>query len=443
MTATLVVRARRALVGDELRPATVVVRDGVVAAVAPLDARLAPDVELAPDEVLLPGLVDTHVHVDEPGRTEWEGFETATAAALAAGVTTLVDMPLNSLPPTLTADALAAKRRAAAGRCRVDVGFWGGVTPDSLGALPDLLDAGVPGVKCFLSDSGVPEFPPLSLADLERAAAIVASRSGLLLVHAEDPDLLASAPAPRGPGYAAFVASRPAAAEATAIENVVAAAGRTGCRVHVVHVSSAAGAGVVRAAKAAGVAVTAETCPHYLFFAAEKIPDGAPLFKCCPPIRGRADQDALWAALLDGTLDAVVSDHSPAPPELKELVTGDLGRAWGGIASLQFAFAATLTAAAERGVPTARVVRWMASAPADLAGLRAKGRIAPGADADLVVLAPDETFVVRPDLVRHRHPLTPYEGRRLRGVVRRVWLRGAEPGSEVSTGRLLGATDQR
>lgn len=427
----LAVRATRVVVDGRMRAATVGVRDGVITAVDPLDASTAARevVELGPDEVLVPGVVDTHVHINEPGRTDWEGFATATSAALAGGVTTLLDMPLNSVPPTVTADALYVKRQAATGQCRTHVGFWGGVTPSSLPALPELLDAGVFGVKCFLAESGVPEFPPLTVEQLEAAARVVAGRDAVLLVHAEDPAELSTAPAPRGGDYASFVASRPPEAEAAAVRDVVDVARRTGCRMHVVHVSSSAGVRVLREARQAGIPVTAETCPHYLVFDAESIPDGAPQYKCCPPIRGRNDQEHLWQALDEGILDVVVSDHSPAPPGLKHLENGDVAAAWGGIASVQFAFAAMLAAAADRGVGIQQVIRWMATAPADLAGLRGKGRIAVGADADLVVVAPDEMFTVREDLVQHRHPDTPYLGRELRGVSRRRWLRGVEPGT--------------
>ncbi|RIJ70762.1 allantoinase AllB [Nakamurella silvestris] len=437
----LAVHAERALIDGVLRPATVLVRQGRIVGITDLDTGTVAGRthRLATDEVLIPGLVDTHVHVNEPGRTEWEGFDSATAAAAAAGVTTIIDMPLNSLPPTLTAAALDVKRRAATGKVRVDTGFWGGVVPGNLGDLPDLFAAGVFGVKCFLQDSGVPEFPPLDRDGLRRATEILAGLGGLLLVHAEDPQVLAAAPSPDGRRYRAFVDSRPDDAEATAIASVVEAAAATGCRVHIVHLSSAAGAELIRRAKAEGVPITAETCPHYLTLAAETIPDGAPQFKCCPPIRGGSDQDALWAALLDGTIDIVVTDHSPSTPALKRLQDGDLGLAWGGIAGLQFGFAATWTEARRRGIPLDRVVGWMSTGPADLAGLAHKGRLAVGADADLVALAPDAEFVVTAGQIRHRHPVTPYLGATLAGMVRTCWLRGAVLADDVVAGRLLAA----
>jgi len=438
-TFDLAVHAERAIVDGVERSATVLVRHGRIVGITDLE----PDVDaerthrLATDEVLIPGLVDTHVHVNEPGRTEWEGFDSATAAAAAAGVTTIIDMPLNSLPPTVNAAALAVKRRAAAGKCRVDTGFWGGAVPENLADLPELLAAGVFGVKCFLQDSGVPEFPPLDTDQLRQAMEILAAAGGLLLVHAEDPAVLRAAPAPAGRSYQAFVGSRPAQAEATAIEVVIEASAATGCRAHIVHLSSAAGVELVRAAKAARVPITAETCPHYLTLAAETIPDGSPQFKCCPPIRGGADQDALWAALLDGTLDIVVTDHSPSTPELKMLDSGDLGLAWGGIAGLQFGFAATWTQARRRGIGLERVLQWMSAGPAALVGLQHKGRLTVGADADLVAFAPDAEFVVSAEAIRHKNPATPYLAARLSGMVRTCWLRGTELADDVIAGRLL------
>nr|WP_231988381.1 allantoinase AllB [Nakamurella panacisegetis] len=435
----LAIRAPRVMIDGVETSAALGIRRGTVVSIEPFEVvPLAPRVvTLEADVVLIPGLVDTHVHINEPGRTEWEGFESATAAAAAAGVTTIIDMPLNSLPPTLTAAALATKRKVARGRCHVDVGFWGGAVPTNLADLPDLFADGVFGVKCFLQDSGVPEFPPLSATELLTAMRVVADIGGLMLVHAEDPGVLHVSPTPQGRSYAAFVDSRPDTAEAVAIATVIEASAATGCRAHIVHLSSAAGADLVRRAKAAGVPITAETCPHYLTLAAETIPDGSPQFKCCPPIRGGADQDALWAALADGTIDIVVTDHSPSTPELKLLEVGDLGLAWGGIASLQFGFAAVLAQATRRGVTLADVLRWMSSGPADLAGLPAKGRIAIGADADLVALADGERFTVTTESIKHRHPVTPYLGAELLGVVRRRWLRGTELQDDMVAGQLL------
>ncbi|HSK26444.1 MAG TPA: allantoinase AllB, partial [Jiangellales bacterium] len=385
------------------------------------------------DEVLLPGFVDTHVHCDDPGRSEWEGFRAATAAAAAGGVTTVVDMPLNSLPPTLDVAALEAKRDAARGRCVVDVGFWGGAVPGNPGGLRPLLDAGALGVKGFTCDSGVPEFPPLAPDDLRRVAAELAAADGLLLVHAEDPLLLASAPPARGPSYTRFLGSRPAAAEDRAAAAVLDTARTTGVRVHLVHVSSAGVLPLLAAARADGVRVTAETCPHYLVLDAATIPDGATEAKCCPPVREAVHREALWRGLAEGLLDLVVSDHSPCPPELK---AGGFDAAWGGIAGVQLGLPLLWTEARRRGHGLEHVARWAAYAPALLAGLPGKGRVAEGADADLVVLAPDEPVTVRAEMLRSRHRLTPYEGRRLTGAVRRTWLRGTEVDG-VPRGRLL------
>lgn len=435
----LVVHARHAVIGHEQVPATVSVTGGVVTDVRPLDRAVTGRqvVDLEDDEVLIPGLVDTHVHVNEPGRTEWEGFASATRAAAAGGVTTLVDMPLNSIPPTLDPDALAVKRAAAAGRCAVDVGFWGGAVPANAGRLADLLDAGVFGVKCFLPDSGVPEFPALGPEGLVDACAEVAAVDGLLLVHAEDPGALRAAPSAQGTSYAGFLASRPATAEDVAVAAVIEAARRTGARVHVVHLSSAGALPVLREAKVDGVRVTVETCPHYLVLRAEDVPDGATTFKCCPPVRDDANRDALWRGLADGVIDLVVSDHSPCTSDLKRLDTGDFGAAWGGISSLQLGLPLVWTEARRRGHDLADVARWMATAPAELAGLPTKGEIRPGAAADLVVVAPDERIVVEPNALHHRNKLTPYADVELTGAVRRTWLAGAPVTDGSTAGRLL------
>src|SRR5690348_1540179 len=432
----LVLRGKRVITRAGEVPRCIAVRDGVVVAIEPLESRLqgAETVDLADDEVLLPGVVDSHVHVNDPGRTEWEGFATATRAAAAGGVTTIVDMPLNSIPPTTTLEALHVKREVAEGQVAVDVAFWGGAVPGNVDQLRPLHEAGVVGFKCFLLDSGVPEFPPLDDAGLRTALAELAAVDGLLIAHAEDAGVIAAAPEPRGSSYAAFLASRPGAAEEMAIGGLIAAARDTGARVHVVHLADADALPRIRRARADGVRITVETCPHYLTFAAEEVPDGATSFKCCPPIREATHQDRLWAALGDGDIDLVVSDHSPCTPDLKRLDDGDFGAAWGGIASLQVALPAVWTGARARGIGLDQVVRWMAAAPARLAGLTAKGAIAAGKDADLVAFAPDERWTVG-DL-EHRNPVTPYSGRELTGAVRRAWLRG-QPADGSPIGRLL------
>ena len=449
MTFDLVVKARRAVVAGTVRPAVVAVRDGRIAAVAdPAVGDLAFEsgatevVELAADEVLLPGLVDTHVHVNEPGRTEWEGFASATRAAAAGGVTTIIDMPLNSIPPTCDVAALEIKRKAAEPAVHVDTGFWGGAIPGNLADLRPLHEAGVFGFKCFLLPSGVDEFPPLDQAGLEQALHEIASFGGLLIVHAEDADDITDVPP--GRDYQGFLRSRPPTAEHKAIGTLLDLAARTGARVHVLHLSSAAALPQLTAARQRGVRVTAETCPHYLSFAAAEIPAGATQFKCCPPIRDDANRDALWQGLRAGQIDCVVSDHSPCTADLKHPDTGDFAAAWGGIASLQLGLPAVWTAARSRGVPLTDVVTWMATRPARLAGLTRKGELAPGRDADLAVFAPDDSFVVDAAALEHRNPVSAYHGRRLTGVVRRTWLRGIPVGPPTTgepTGRLLSRSE--
>jgi allantoinase len=420
VTYDLVIRSRRTVLPDGERPAAVAVRDGRIAAVGAYAAALAADedVELG-DVALLPGLVDSHVHVNEPGRTEWEGFATATRAAAAGGVTTIVDMPLNSLPPTVTADALAVKRSAAEGRCAVDVGFWGGAVPANLAELRALHEAGVYGFKCFVSPSGVEEFPSLDEPGIRAAMTEIAAFGGLLIVHAEDPEHLSE---PAGPGYAEFLASRPGGSEHAAVARVARLAAETGCRTHIVHLSDAGSLPLLAGWRDRGARISAETCPHYLTLTDGDVPEGGTEFKCCPPIRDAGNRDRLWQGLADGLIGCVVSDHSPCVPELKK---GGFDVAWGGISSLELTLPVVWSAARARGHGLGDVVRWMAAGPAELTGLTAKGRIAAGADADLVAFAADRSFVVDPGALRQRHPVTPYAGRELTGVVETVWLRGA------------------
>ncbi len=433
----LVVRARRMVTPDGERAGAVGIADGVVVAVGADDLDGPRIVDLADDEVLLPGLVDTHVHVNDPGRAEWEGFASATRAAAAGGVTTLVDMPLNSVPPTVDVAALDLKRATAFGRTHVDVGFWGGAVPGNLAELPALHAAGVFGFKCFLLHSGVDEFGYLTSEQLAAALAVLRDLDALMIVHAEDPATIERAPSPAGRSYSGFLASRPDAAEDAAIATVIELARRTGARVHVLHLSAAGALPMIAAARRDGVAITAETCPHYLTLLAEEVPDGATEFKCCPPIRDAANQDLLWQGLADGVIDCVVSDHSPCTEELKRFDTGDFGAAWGGIAGLQLGLPAVWTAARRRGVPLTDVVRWCSAAPAELVGLTGKGVIEVGRDADLCVFAPDEEFTVDVGKLFHRNAVSAYHGRRLTGVVRRTFLRGREVTGTTAHGRLL------
>jgi allantoinase len=422
--AELVLRSTRVITPEGTRAASVAVTDGRITAVLPHDAPVPESARLEDlgDHVLLPGLVDTHVHVNDPGRTEWEGFWTATRAAAAGGITTLVDMPLNSLPPTTTVPHLRTKQQVAADKAHIDVGFWGGALPGNVKELRSLHEAGVFGFKAFLSPSGVDEFPHLERDQLARTMAEIAAFGGLLIVHAEDPHLLSSAPQRGGPKYADFLASRPRDAEDTAIARLIREAKALDARVHVLHLSSSDALPMIAQARAEGVRVTVETCPHYLTLTAEEVPDGASEFKCCPPIREAANQDLLWQALADGTIDCVVTDHSPSTADLK---TDDFATAWGGISGLQLSLAAVWTEARRRGHGLEDVVRWMSTRTSELVGLDdRKGAIAVGRDADFAVLAPDETFTVDPVALQHRNQVTAYAGRTLHGVVKSTWLRG-------------------
>jgi allantoinase len=447
VNADLLIRARRAVTGDAgqpERPLAVGVIDGRVVAVEPLaDSRLSSrdTLELGEDVVLLPGLVDSHVHVCEPGHTEWEGFASATRAAAAGGVTTVVDMPLDSVPATVSTDALAAKRRAADGQCHVDVGFWGGVIPGNTPELEPLARAGVAGFKCFLADSGAPDFPPVDADQLTAALRALAPLGRPLLVHAESARAAAGIGAYAGRGYAGYLASNPRGVENLAVAEVIEAARAAGGHAHIVHLSSSDALPMIASAQREGVRLTAETCPHYLTLTAEEIGDGDTACKCSPPVREAANRELLWAALRDRTLAMVVSDHSPCTVPMKAPEVGDFGTAWGGISSLQLGLPLTWTQARRRGIGLAQVAAWMSAAPARLAGLTAKGRIAAGYDADFCVLAPEESFVVDPGQLHYRHPATtPYAGRRLYGVVRLALLRGQVVDPGRPRGKLLRRT---
>lgn len=423
---SLVVRSERVVLPDGVRAAAIHVGDGRIIGVAPYSDRPANVRELDAGELMvLPGLVDTHVHMNDPGRAHWEGVDHATRAAAAGGVTTLVDMPLNSIPATTTVGALQAKQRAVSGRCYVDVAFWGGVVPGNTEALEPLARAGIAGFKCFLCPSGVEEFEHVTEHDLREAMPVVARLGLPLLAHAELPDRLLDPDEGDPRAYGTWLRSRPQAAETSAIDLLIGLAAEYGARVHVVHLASAEALSALRAARSGGVPITVETCPHYLAFAAEEIADGATAFKCAPPIRDRSNRERLWQALLDGDIDLIATDHSPVPPPLKCLDEGDFVRAWGGIASVQVGLAAAWTAAKARGIPVERVVKWMSEAPARLAGLSGvKGSIVPGADADLVIWDPDAQATVDPSTLHHRHPVTPYAGMELTGAVRTTVLHG-------------------
>ena len=407
-----------------VRAASVHVESGKITRVAAWDDA-PPDTVDAGDLLVMPGVVDTHVHVNDPGRSEWEGFETATDAAAAGGVTTILDMPLNSIPATTTVAALERKREAAHGRASVNVEYIGGVVPGNAGEIEALAAAGVRAFKCFLTPSGVDEFMNVDERDLREAFPALA-RTGLpLMVHAEDPALIGAAPLGGSREYAPYLASRPAHAEQSAIALMVRLMEWCPTPVHIVHLSSATSLELIDAARSRGLPITVETCPHYLTFSAEEIGDGATQFKCAPPIRDRAERDALWQGLIDGRIDLIASDHSPCVPELKH-IGGDFFSAWGGIASLQLALPAVWTGARERGLGVGEVARWMCRNTAALAGLsQTRGAIAPGYDADLVIWNPEKSFVVDPSRLEHRHHITPYAGRELFGVVHATYVNGA------------------
>ena len=432
----LVIRGRRVVLPDKVVPASIHLSAGRIGAITAFEEipSGAEIVEAGADSVVMPGLVDSHVHVNEPGRTEWEGFATATRAAGAGGVTTIVDMPLNSIPATTTLAGLKAKLEAASGKCSIDVAFWGGVVPGNTGELAKLWDAGVVGFKCFLVHSGVDEFPNVTESDLRAAMPELARLGAMLIVHAELPGPIENAccltanedgESQARRSYEVFLRSRPRAAENEAVELMIRLGRESGCRIHIVHHSSADALGTLRAARKAGANITVETCPHYLHFAAEDIRQGATEFKCCPPIRERANREQLWEALRDGTIDMVVSDHSPCPPEMKLREQGDFMKAWGGISSLQLRLPVMWTEASARGFELNQVTEWLCGAPARQVGLaERKGSITVGCDADIVIWNPDREFRVTPEMVQHRHKLTPYAGEVLRGVVEKTFLRG-------------------
>ena len=428
----LIIRSRRVVTTETVRPASVHIRNGVIAALGEWD-EISVDVLLvdAGDAVVMAGLVDAHVHVNEPGRTDWEGFTTATRAAAAGGVTTLVDMPLNSIPPTTTLDGFAQKLAAANGRCWIDTAFWGGVIPGNTHELKPLLDAGVRGFKCFLVHSGVDEFPHVTETNLLEAMPELAKLNSVLLVHAELAEPIENAAKElkgKNPqDYQTFLRSRPRESENRAIELMIRLCRETGARVHIVHHSSADVLPLLKSAREEGLPLTVETCPHYLTFAAEEIPDGATLFKCCPPVRESENCERLWAALADGVIDMVVSDHSPCTPNLKLIETGDFLEAWGGIAALQFSLPVMWTQIEKRGFGLRELTRWMSAAPAKLAGLdKRKGRLEIGYDADIVIWHPEKEFKVVPEIIHFKNKITPYSGMNLHGVVEATFVRGAK-----------------
>ncbi len=421
-------RSRRVVTPEGTCAATIWLQNGQIERVAGIDETpdASPDGPLEDwgDAVISPGVIDAHVHINAPGRDDWEGFETATRAAAAGGVTTLIEMPLNASSVVTTLDAWHQKIAATTAKLSVDCGFYGGLIPGNLSQIELLLDAGALGIKAFLCDSGLAEFPAAGEAELRAAMPILARRGATLLVHCEIPDAQ-TPPAFSSRRYADYLASRPPEWELRAISLMIGLCREFGCRVHIVHLASAAALPMLRAAKAAGLPLTVETAPHYLFFDAETIPDGATQFKCAPPIRDRANREGLWQGLADGTIDFVASDHSPCPPALKNLESGDFSGAWGGIASLQWTLPIVWSGAKSRGFSLEDVARWTSSAPAKMLGLEArKGSIAAGRDADFVIWEPETSFRIGENFNFHRHKVTPYGGIELFGATRATYLRG-------------------
>lgn len=422
----LIIRGQRVVQPDTIAPRSVHIREERIVFVGDYDDLVGgcEIVDAGEESIVMPGLVDTHVHVNAPGRTEWEGFRSATLAAAAGGVTTLVDMPLNSIPPTTTLAGFEAKLETARNDCFVDVGFWGGVVPGNTAELAPMFAAGVMGFKCFLVPSGVDEFQHVTEEHLREAMPELTRLGALLIVHAELPGSI-RADSDQPGDYRSFLESRPRVAENEAVELMIRLSREFGTRVHIVHLSSAEAIPMLREAQAEGVEITAETCPHYLHFAAEEVPQGATEFKCCPPIRERDNREELWDGLKDGTIGLIVSDHSPCPGEMKLRDSGDFMKAWGGIASLQLRLPVVWTEARRRGFSLLDLTQWLCANPArQVSFAPRKGSIAIGSDADLVIWRPDEPFIVAPASLHHRHKLTPYAGEVLSGVVEKTFLRG-------------------
>jgi len=439
-----VIRSQRVLIEGRIRPAAIAINNEQVAAILDHSDFDHGDQFDFGNAVIMPGIVDTHVHINEPGRTEWEGFHSATLAAAAGGVTSMIEMPLNSIPAVTTADALNKKIDAAKGKLAVDVGFWGGVVPGNVPHLREMYDAGVFGFKCFLVPSGVPEFEAVTESDLREAMPELTALNAALLVHSELPGPIEEATSQLanadGKKYSIWLRSRPSTAEDEAIAMLIRLSKEFGTRVHVVHLSSASAVPLLTRAKAEDIEITVETCPHYLAFAAEDIPDGATQFKCAPPIRERENQERLWDAVRSGFFDLIASDHSPAPAEMKCTGTGDFMRAWGGIASLQLILPIVWTQARARAVDIPQLAKLLCRGPAQFAGLGRKGAIAPGCDADFVVWQPEESFRVDAQALYHRHKLTPYAGQTLYGVIQSTFLRGQQI---YSSGKFLAEENGR
>ncbi|HLF64149.1 MAG TPA: allantoinase AllB [Saprospiraceae bacterium] len=422
------IHSRRTVTQRGIKDATIVVSDGVIVEV--IDGTPDPfgdELVDVGDSVLMPGIIDPHVHINEPGRTEWEGFDTATRAALAGGITTLVDMPLNSSPVTTSVNAFHEKIRAAQTHLHTNCGFWGGVVPGNENDIEPLIAAGVLGFKAFLIDSGIDEFPSVSEHDLRKAIPLIAKHHLPLLVHCEltaDPHSRRGGIYSRPDSYQAYMNSRPRQWENDAIALMIRLCEEFNCRTHIVHVSSSDALKQIAKAKQQGLPITAETAQHYLFFSAEEIADGQTQFKCAPPIREGSNNEKLWEGLKNGILDFVATDHSPSLPEMKELQSGDFRKAWGGITSIQFALPALWTAAKKHHCEITDIAKWLCERPAPFIGAKKKGRIEKGYNADLVVWSPEDHFIVNGSMIYHRHHITPYLHKELFGVVKQTYLHG-------------------
>lgn len=373
------------------------------------------------DSILMPGVIDPHVHINEPGREDWEGFDSATRAAAAGGITTLIEMPLNADPVTTTVEALEAKINAAQGKLHVNCGFWGGIVPENVGNLEPLLQSGVFGIKAFLVDSGLNDFKNVDESDLKRGMQTIAKYDMPLLVHAEietpfeHDDIV---------DYNTYLKSRPKKWEGDAIKLMIDLCRRYKCRTHIVHLSSQNALSKIRSAKNGGLPFTVETCPHYLVFNAESIPANNTLYKCAPPIREESNSEQLWQAIIRDEIDFITSDHSPAPPELKHLDDHNFKKAWGGIAGLQFLLPAFWTGASAHNIDLTTVCKLLCEAPAEFVGLSKKGKIAPGFDADLVVWDPESNVDTSPEAIHHKHKATPYSDLLMKGNVLRTYVGG-------------------
>lgn len=422
----IAIHSNNTVIGDSIKEATILIDNGIISEVMDgFPEGLPGEVINVNDSVLMPGLIDPHVHINEPGRTDWEGFDTATKAAIAGGLTTLIEMPLNASPVTTTVAAFHKKLVAANGKLHTNCGFWGGLIPGNTGEIEPLIAMGVHGFKAFLTHSGIDEFPNVTEDDLHLAMPLIAKHGLPLLVHCELTGMPAGTINDDPQSYRQYLASRPKKWEDEAVDLMIRLCEQYGCRVHIVHLSSANSIDKIARAKQKRLPLTAETAQHYLYFNAEEIPDANTAFKCAPPIREKSNNDQLWQALQDGIIDFVATDHSPAPPDLKQLDTGDFMKAWGGIASLQFALPVLWTAAKKHDATIVNVSNWLSSKPAVLAGLQhRKGTIEKGFDADLVIWNPAESFKVAESIIHHKHKMTPYLNEILYGVVEQTYLSG-------------------